>query len=63
MPWERYSPRRVILLTKMICDPKEWQMRLEVWAELEALLEKGAQLRELVIQVSKLVVGNGDGLS
>jgi hypothetical protein len=47
----------------MICDPKEWQMRLEVWAELEALLEKGAQLRELVIQVSKLVVGNGDGLS
>ncbi len=35
----------------------------EVWPELEALLEKGEQLRELVTRLSKLVVGNSDGLS
>jgi len=35
----------------------------EVWPELEALLEKGEQLRELVTRLSKLVIGNSDGLS
>jgi hypothetical protein len=30
----------------------------EVWPELDALLEKSEQLKELVTQLSKLVTGN-----
>jgi hypothetical protein len=35
----------------------------EVWQELEALLEKGEQLGELVTRLSKLVAGNSAELS
>ena len=35
----------------------------EVWPELEAFLEKGEQLRELVTRPSKLVGGNSIELS